>query len=142
MGRLCKEARDEIDQLIRFLDESDNHMELEEQIDDGPCDDDELDGPEHGEDEECDPPEHSLGALERHPSVYGDGRDWSGDQSSWTKGKGGDLEDEHDGREPSEDAEPSLCGSAEMAGANGDDRDLEGEREDDDPSAPDATGTL
>lgn len=29
IGRLRKEARDEIDRLIRFLDESDNHMELE-----------------------------------------------------------------------------------------------------------------
>lgn len=29
IGRLRKEARDEIDRLIRFLDETDNHMELE-----------------------------------------------------------------------------------------------------------------
>ena len=29
IGRLRKEAKDEIDRLIRFLDETDNHMELE-----------------------------------------------------------------------------------------------------------------
>ena len=29
IGRLRKEARDEIDRLIRFLDESDDHMERE-----------------------------------------------------------------------------------------------------------------
>ena len=29
IGRLRKEARDEIDRLIRFLDETDNHMERE-----------------------------------------------------------------------------------------------------------------
>ena len=30
IGRLRREARDEIDRLIRFLDDTDNHMELEE----------------------------------------------------------------------------------------------------------------
>jgi hypothetical protein len=34
IGRLRKEARDEIDRLIRFLDETEDHMELE------PCNDD------------------------------------------------------------------------------------------------------
>ena len=29
IGRLRREARDEIDRLIRFLGETDNHMELE-----------------------------------------------------------------------------------------------------------------
>jgi hypothetical protein len=29
IGRLRKDARDEIDRLIRFLDETDDHMELE-----------------------------------------------------------------------------------------------------------------
>jgi hypothetical protein len=33
IGRLRKEARAEIDRLIRFLDDTDNHMELEQ--DDG-----------------------------------------------------------------------------------------------------------
>src|ERR1035437_343286 len=59
IGRLRKDARDEIDRLIRFLDDTDNHMELDEAADDVPCDDNELDGPENGEDEESDPPEPS-----------------------------------------------------------------------------------
>ena len=43
IGRLRKEARDEIDRLIRFLDETDNHVAIEDcAIDDGPCDHDEL----------------------------------------------------------------------------------------------------
>ena len=29
IGKLRKEARDEIDRLIRFLDETDNHMEID-----------------------------------------------------------------------------------------------------------------
>ena len=33
IGKLRKEARDEIDRLSRFLDETDNHMELEEAAD-------------------------------------------------------------------------------------------------------------
>lgn len=40
IGRLRKEARDEIDRLIRFLDDTDRHMELEEAVDDVPCDGD------------------------------------------------------------------------------------------------------
>jgi len=49
IGKPCKDARDEIDRLIRFLDETDNHMELE------PCDED-------GEGEDAEP---SLGSFDR-----------------------------------------------------------------------------
>ena len=44
IGRLRKEARDEIDRLIGFLDKTDDYMsrELEDSIDDNPHDDDEL----------------------------------------------------------------------------------------------------
>jgi hypothetical protein len=79
IGRLRREARDEIERLIRFLDESDDHMEREP-------DGDELDAsyPESGirvinpmeDDEEDDASEDdgsgewSLGFLERHCSVY------------------------------------------------------------------------
>ena len=68
IGKLRKEARDEIDRLIGFLDKTDNYVsrELEDSIDDGPHDDDELDGPENGEDEESEPDEPSLGAFEGH----------------------------------------------------------------------------
>jgi hypothetical protein len=50
IGRLRREARDEIDKLIRFLDDSDNHMELDEAVDDVPCDDSELEAGD-GDDE-------------------------------------------------------------------------------------------
>jgi hypothetical protein len=83
IGRLRKEARDEIDRLIRFLDKTDDYVsrELEDNVDDGPIDDDELDGPENGEDEESDPPEWSLGSL-----------DGQTDQASWAAGSRADLE--------------------------------------------------
>ena len=55
--------------------------ELEDGVDDGPIDDDELDGPENGEDEESDPAEPSLGSL-----------DSKEDQTAWAAGKGGDVE--------------------------------------------------
>jgi hypothetical protein len=44
IGRLRKEARDEIHRLILFLDKTDDYVsrELEDQVDDGPCDDNEL----------------------------------------------------------------------------------------------------
>ena len=68
IGRLREEARDEINRLIGFLDKTDHYVsrELEDLIDDNPHDDDELDGPEHAEDEESEPPEPSLGAFEGH----------------------------------------------------------------------------
>lgn len=115
--RLRKEARDEIDRLISFLDASDDYStdEREEAVDDVPCDDSELeysfsgvtaDGhnlPGHSEDEleadigsrEADD-EYSLGS--RNPTE-------NGSQEGWAFGLGGDLEDEHDGAEPDGDAE-------------------------------------
>ena len=48
IGRLRKDACDEIDRLIQFLDKTDDYVsrELEDAVDDGPIDDNELDGPE------------------------------------------------------------------------------------------------
>ena len=114
IGRLRKEARGEIHRLIQFLDDSDNHMELDEAVDDVPCDDRELEPslcgvtagaanmPMDGFDEDCEGDgdggdandEPSLGSLS---SSY-DG----GDQSRWGFRGEGDIdgEDEHDGREP------------------------------------------
>ena len=82
IGRLRKEARDEIDRLIRFLDDTDNHMEREEAVDDVACDDDELDGPEHAEDELSEPDEPSLGSV----------GDVHFDQTRWASGGRRDLE--------------------------------------------------
>jgi hypothetical protein len=94
IGRLRKEARDEIDRLIRFLDKTDNHMEREPDGDE----DEQSDEPEEGADAE-----DSLGSLERYASSYGpDGRNETGSQTNWAGGRGDDLEDEHDGAEPDE----------------------------------------
>jgi len=74
IGRLRKEARDEIDRLIRFLDETDNHMELEEAADDVACDDSELDG-EGEDDEDCGTASHPSAALPFWPEMTkADGR--------------------------------------------------------------------
>jgi hypothetical protein len=101
------------------LDKTDDYVsrELEDSVDDGPIDDNELDGPENEEDELSEPNEPSLGALERNVSGYGpDGYNHSGDQSEWGASGSKDLEDEHDGGEPGEDDEPTL-GSVEGSGA-------------------------
>src|SRR5689334_12991830 len=97
LAKLRREAAAEIERLIAFLDASDPYVasELEDDIS--------ADLEDEGESEP------SLGSIERHRSCYGaDGRDWSGDQTAWAAGGTQDLEDEHDGAEPSEDDEPSL----------------------------------
>jgi hypothetical protein len=82
IGRLRKEARDEIDRLIRFLDNTDDYVspELEDSIDDNPHDEETDDNGEDNED--ADPAEPSLGR--------------SGDlhlnQERWAAGSRRDLE--------------------------------------------------
>lgn len=96
--RLRKEASAEINRLIAFLDASDPYAstELEAQIDDGPCDDHELEpslcgitadcshfcGPEASEDLEEDKSDNepSLGSLDNF------------DQSRWGSSSRSDLE--------------------------------------------------
>jgi hypothetical protein len=64
------------------MDASDPYAtELEDQVDDWPCDDNELDGPENGEDELSEPAEPALGSL--------DGRL---DQTGWAAGNRDDRE--------------------------------------------------
>jgi hypothetical protein len=113
IGRLRREAREEIDRLIRFLDDTDNHMELEDSIDDNPHDDEGEAEPSLGsfdrmadqskawrqtegelcysadaeqddaDSEDSDPAEPSLGSLER--------QEWA-DQERWGFGDRRDLE--------------------------------------------------
>ncbi|MBR0901211.1 hypothetical protein [Bradyrhizobium liaoningense] len=128
LAKLRKEASAEIERLLAFLDASDDYVmtECEDGADDGPCDTNELEedlgslephtkydflgrspwvsrsfdqSRFQGEDAEADDSddELSLGFLDRLDQ-----------DSGLTMGRGGDLEDEHDGAEPSEDAEPSL----------------------------------
>jgi hypothetical protein len=79
LRRLRREARDEINRLVQFLDQSDEYVmtELEE--------DDER------EPEEAEP---SLGSLDR-----------AIDQNRWAFGSHDDTEHEHDGRELDENRE-------------------------------------
>jgi hypothetical protein len=63
IGRLRKDARDEVDRLIRFLDLTDDYVsrELEDSIDDSPHDEETDDNGEDNED--ADPAEPSLGSV-------------------------------------------------------------------------------
>jgi hypothetical protein len=88
IGRLRKEARDEIHRLIQFLDSSDNHMELE---------------PEDEDDEAMREP--SLGSLDRSIA-----------QTRWGAGCCDDTEHEHDGREPDESGIGDYDGLMEQVG--------------------------
>lgn len=83
VAKLRRRASDEIERLLAFLDASDPYAtsELEDAIDDGPIDDNELDGPENGEDEDSDPAEPALGSL-----------DGQSDQTQWAAGGRRDLE--------------------------------------------------
>lgn len=82
IGRLRKEARDEIDRLIRFLDKTDDYVsrELEDSIDDNPHDEETDDNGEDNED--SDPAEPSLGSLGDHHT----------NQERWATGSRCDLE--------------------------------------------------
>lgn len=82
IGRLRKDARDEIDRLIQFLDKTDDYVsrELEDSIDDNPHDEETDDNGEDNED--GDPAEPSLGSIgEQHI-----------DQTQWAAGDRRDLE--------------------------------------------------
>lgn len=84
LATLRKQARDEIDRLIAFLDVSDEYAmtELEDQVDDGPCDCNELEISE-GDDEPDGDGEPSLAAPETD----------TGSQHSWAAGGRDDRED-------------------------------------------------
>lgn len=98
--RLRREARDEIERLLTFLDASDDYVqtEREEAVDDVGCDDD----------------TDKEGSLGSSNSV---------DQTRWLNPGSGeiDAEDEHDGAEPDDecdgrpDHEPSLGWPERMA---------------------------
>ena len=127
LARLRKEVRDQIEQMITLLDQSDEYVstELEEAVDDGACDDTELEpslgsfdrmndqskswrrlqgefGVEDDAEKDDADAEPSLGFLERPASLYGNGRDHSGGQLTAVicSGLGNEREEEHDGAEP------------------------------------------
>lgn len=120
IGRLRKEARDEIDRLIRFLDKTDDYVsrELEDSVDDNPQNDEGDAEPSLGwTDLEARRGRHffwgdvdaELDNADDEPSL-GSHVLPSGGVSYVGPGlRGLDCEgDEHDGREPGEDDEPDV----------------------------------
>ena len=129
IAKLKEKAAAEIERLLAFLDACDPYVtaELEDQVDDNPCDDTELEpslgafdamtnqdkswrrlqgefgAEEDAEEDDCDA-EPSLGSVENHPNGYLDGSDCGRGgktQECWASGNRDDCEgDEHDGREP------------------------------------------
>ena len=75
-----------------------------------------------------------MGTLEASIDVYSDHGQVMTRNFDQTAKQGGslDLEDQHDGREPGEDDEPSLGGIEACTG--GDDKDMEGDDADREPS--------
>jgi hypothetical protein len=159
IGRLRKEARDEIHRLIGFLDTTDDYVsrELEDQVDDGPCDTDELEmgwtGVTAGS---ANMPNESWidegeadgggGDANDEPSLAGT---VATDQSHWNSGNDDDREGDgcaddresdelqHGGEAVREDDEPSLgwtpteaARGRAYAGAFGQSVDLEDQCED------------
>ncbi|MBR1145071.1 hypothetical protein [Bradyrhizobium sp. AUGA SZCCT0431] len=98
IGRLRKEARDEIDRLIRFLDSTENHMAIDcEPEDEG--DDAELEEDDPGEDDGLHEP--ALGSLDGHDN-----------QTVWARGGRRDLE-----VDPAESGIGDYDGLAEQVGS-------------------------
>ncbi len=118
-----KEAKEQIEKLLSFLDRTDIDPDLEDGADDEPylagyqfgaLDDLEMED-EH--DESTNDEEPSLGSM--NPTTCGFG-------GVWSVGKSNDLEDEHDG------SEASLCGVTFGApGSTELDLEEDNEREDD-----------
>lgn len=140
LGRVRKEAADEIERLITWLD-STIDVDEDSAIDDEGCDDPEL--------------EFSLGSLDRlsnqikawqcrgwgdvdceldtsdaEPSLGSIAVHELRSQADWAAAGSPSDDREND----TSDLEPSLCGHADEAGACGDDRDLEGDDSDQEPS--------
>jgi hypothetical protein len=95
IGQLRKEARDEIDRLIGFLDKTDDYVsrELEDAVDDNPCDDLET--------------EPSLGSLDR-----------MADQTKWAAGNIGSDLLSLDAEQDDSDDEPSLGSGATFSSSS------------------------
>jgi hypothetical protein len=113
IGRLRKEARDEIDRLIRFLDKTDDYVsrELEDGVDDSPCDDDEREASFSGvgadgavnllgfDSDELEADSVRGGDAEAEPSLGAINAIEATDQTNWASGGWRDLEGEHGDRE-------------------------------------------
>jgi len=111
IGRLRKEARDEIDRLIRFLDESDDHMEREP---DG--DEEDVSYPHAGPRATLGISEDDEDGADDEPSLGSSGHYEAGPISYLFHAINDGFEmvldcegDEHDGREPDCEDEGAQC---------------------------------
>ena len=112
-GQYIAKARGLAKSLIDFLDGLED-TDQDTASDDVACDDNELDGPENGEDEQSEPDEPSLGSGA--VGEWSNQAFWSLQTPEYRSLANADLEDEHDGSEPDdhggdgakEDDEPSL----------------------------------
>jgi hypothetical protein len=90
IGRLRKEARDEIDRLVRFLDETENHMELEPE--------------DEGDESELEP---SLGSFDR---MADQSKAWQ-QRGEFCSGSDAEQDDsDHEDSDPEEQSEASGIG--------------------------------
>lgn len=98
IGRLRKEAQDEIERLLAFLDETDGYSttEQEEAADDVPCDEDEFDGGDGSgrevDDEPClgwTPEEAARGRYAATYGEYADREDDAGDNGEYDPAEDG-----------------------------------------------------
>jgi len=97
IGRLRKEARDEIDRLIRFLDKTDDYVsrEMEDSIDDNP----------HDDEGEAEP---SLGSFDRMADQSKAWRQQAGELCYSADAEQDDCD--HEDSDPAEEAEASGIG--------------------------------
>ena len=125
-----KNCRELVDQMLEFLDGLDADPDLEPTLGfmNGPPEMDECETPEDGEpslaslDRMTDQTKWAAGSMsdaeldesDDEPSLGSLSSHGHGDQSVWGRpGEGGvDAEEEHDGREPYQDEEPSLGSTA------------------------------
>ena len=125
-----KNCRELVDQMLEFLDGLDADPDLEPTLGfmNGPPEMDECETPEDGEpslaslDRMVDQTKWAAGSMsdaeldesDDEPSLGSLSSHGHGDQSVWGRpGEGGvDAEEEHDGREPYQDEEPSLGSTA------------------------------
>jgi hypothetical protein len=130
IGRLRKEARDEIDRLIRFLDKTDDYVCRELEQEDGNDEPEGHDEPSLGSFDRMTDQDKSWRTFDRNPDLYGyshgvdneedhcdhepslgslDGRD---DQAAWAAGDSRDLE-----KDPAESGIGDHDGLGEQVGS-------------------------
>jgi hypothetical protein len=98
IGRLRKEARDEIDRLIGFLDHTDDYVSRELEIEDGNDEPGGDDEPSLGSFDRMVDQEKSWRTADRNPDVYG-----------WSGGTDNELDDcDYEDSDPAEESDSGI----------------------------------